>query len=147
MASRTVPSRQRAAAALVRSSGALSTSAMARMESEMPWFRDLSAEERSWVGQIVQAGVRAFVDWYRDGASGEDGAALESFAVAASVFGAAPRALAGTISLHQTVDLVRLSIEVVESDVDRLVDADDVADVRGAVLRYAREIAFATAEV
>ena len=136
-------SRDRAAAALVRSSGALSTSAMARMEGEMPWFRDLSAEERAWVGQIVQSGIRAFVDWYRD----EQADATESFAVAASVFGAAPRALAGTISLHQTVDLVRLSIEVVEHDVDSLVEPDDVADVRASVLRYAREIAFATAEV
>ena len=109
----------------------------------MPWFRDLSAEERSWVGQIVQAGVRAFVDWY-----GDDGAdATQSFAVAGSVFGAAPRALAGTISLQQTVDLVRLSIEVVESDIDTLLDPADVPAVRAAVLRYAREIAFATAEV
>ncbi len=116
---------------------------MARMEGEMPWFRELSAEERSWVAQIVQAGVRAFVDWYDD--EGSD--ATQSFAVAGSVFGAAPRALAGTISLQQTVDLVRLSIEVVESDIDMLLEPDDVPAVRAAVLRYAREIAFATAEV
>lgn len=116
----------------------------------MAWFRELSAEERSWVGQIVQAGIRAFVDWYgaADDAAGErSGDASESFAVAASVFGAAPRALAGTISLQQTVDLVRLSIEVVEHDVDRIVDPADITDVHAAILRYAREIAFATAEV
>ncbi|MCW2815890.1 MAG: transcriptional regulator, CdaR family [Nocardioides sp.] len=128
---------------------------MARMDGEMPWFRELSAEERSWVGQIVQAGIRAFVDWYADasgpdgqaGATGGRGEASASFAVASSVFGAAPRALAGTISLQQTVELVRLSIEVVEHDVDRIVDAADADDVRAAILRYAREIAFATAEV
>ena len=149
---RLTTSRERAATALVRASGSLSTSAMARMEGEMPWFRDLAAEERAWVGQIVQAGIRAFVDWYGAGSGGlqddrPDGSASESFAVAASVFGAAPRALAGTISLQQTVDLVRLSIEVVEHDVDRIVVAEDVPDVRAAILRYAREIAFATAEV
>jgi hypothetical protein len=142
--------RARAAAALVRASGSLSTSAMARMDGEMPWFRELSAEERSWVGQIVQSGIRAFVDWYGAVSATVDeqqGDAAESFAVAASVFGAAPRALAGTISLQQTVDLVRLSIEVVEHDVDRIVEPEDVPDVRAAILRYAREIAFATAEV
>ena len=32
----------------------------------MPWFRELSAEDRSWVGMIVQAGIRGFVDWYRE---------------------------------------------------------------------------------
>ena len=138
----------RAAAALVRASGSLSTSAMARMDSEMAWFRLLSAEERAWVGQILQSGIRAFVDWYGAAHDADErNDASESFAVASSVFGAAPRALAGTISLQQTVDLVRLSIEVVEHDVDQIVEPADVPDVRAAILRYAREIAFATAEV
>lgn len=134
----------RAADALQRSTGALSTAAMARMETEMLWFRELSAEDRSWVGLIVQAGIRGFVDWYRS----EGGRPDESgSAVAASVFGAAPRALAGVINLQQTVDLVRLSIEVVESNIDEIVDPADAPEVHAAVLRYAREVAFATAEV
>lgn len=116
---------------------------MARMESELPWFRDLSAEERSWVGQIVQSGVRAFVEWY----AGDDPSTSGGSAVAATVFGVAPRALAGSISLQQTVDLVRLSIEVVESEIDGVIDPEDRADVHSAVIRYAREVAFATAEV
>ncbi len=133
----------RASATLLRSTGALSTTAMTRMETDMPWFRELSAEDRSWVGLIVQAGVRGFVDWYQY-ESVEPAAAN---ALASSVFGAAPRALAGVITLQQTVDLVRLSIEVVESSIDELLDPEDLADVHGAVLRYAREVAFATAEV
>ena len=94
----------RAADALQRATGALSTAAMARMEPDMPWFRELSAEDRSWVGLIVQAGIRGFVDWYRSEAGRPDDGGS---AVAASVFGAAPRALAGVINLQQTVDLVR----------------------------------------
>ena len=58
------PSRERAATALQRAVGSLSTGAMTRMQSEMGWFRDLAAEERSWVGLIVQAGIKNFVDWY-----------------------------------------------------------------------------------
>jgi hypothetical protein len=137
------PARERAAAALSRSSGALSTAATARMDADMPWFRELKAEDRSWVGLIVQAGIRSFVEWYRAGGSGP----LEGSEVASSVFGAAPRALAGVINLQQTVDLVRLSIEVVEANVDELLDPRDVPEVHAAVLRYAREVAFATAEV
>ena len=64
-----------------------------------------------------------------------------------SVFGVAPRALAGVINLQQTVDLVRLSIEVVEANIEELLDPADAADIGAAVLRYAREVAFATAEV
>ncbi|HEU4810774.1 MAG TPA: helix-turn-helix domain-containing protein [Nocardioides sp.] len=135
--------RSRAVKALQRSTGALSTTAMARMETDMPWFRQLSAEDRSWVGMIVQAGIRGFVDWYRR----EGDQPVGGTALAASVFGAAPRALAGVINLQQTVDLVRLSIEVVESNIDDLLDPADAPEVHAAVLRYAREVAFATAEV
>jgi hypothetical protein len=116
---------------------------MGRMETEMPWFPELSAEDRSWVGLIVQAGIRGFVDWYRH----EGDHPLGGTALAASVFGAAPRALAGVINLQQTVDLVRLSIEVVESNIDTIMDPADAPEVHAAVLRYAREVAFATAEV
>ena len=63
--SRPMPaSRRRAAEALRSSTGALSTAATGRMSSDLPWFDDLSAEDRSWVGLIVQAGIRGFVDWY-----------------------------------------------------------------------------------
>ena len=93
---------------------------------------------------IVQAGIRGFVDWYRD--PGEDEPRAPR-ALASSVFGAAPRALAGVINLQQTVDLVRLSIEIVESNIDEILDPVDAPEVHAAVLRYAREVAFATAEV
>ena len=89
---------------------------------------------------ILQAGVRSFVDWFEEGVDSGP-------AVATSVFGAAPRALAGVITLQQTVDLVKLSIEVVENNVEDIVAADDAADVHRAISRYAREVAFATAEV
>ncbi|GAA5151784.1 fatty acid biosynthesis transcriptional regulator FasR [Nocardioides marinquilinus] len=147
VARRPPSSRERAATALVRASGALSTSATSRMDAELAWFRDLGAQERAWVGQIVQAGIGTFVAWFRGGTEDADADATESFAVASSVFGAAPRALAGTITLQQTVDLVRLSIEVVESEIDALLEPADVEHVRAAVTRYAREVAFATAEV
>ena len=134
--------RARAARALRRAVGALSTAAATRMDAEVGWFRDLSAQERSWVQQILQAGVKGFVDWYP--AQDADPAVAS---LAATVFGAAPRTLTGVITLRQTVDLVRLSIETVEHNVDRVVAPEDLPDVRDAILRFGREIAFGTAEV
>lgn len=147
-------SRRRAAEALRNSSGALSTAATARMATDLPWFDDLSAEDRSWVGLIVQAGIRGFVEWYDVEVEAEEGAA-EGTAVGGAVhhpldvvvFGAAPRELTGVISLQQTVELVRLSIRVVETNIDALLDPEDVRQVHDAVLLYAREVAFATAAV
>jgi sugar diacid utilization regulator len=109
------------------------------MERDMPWFRQLSAEDRSWIGLILQAGINAFVTWYRDP---EPGAPITT-----EVFGAAPRALTGVVSLHQTVEMVRLSIEVVEENIVAAVGEEDAPPVREAIIRYAREVAFATAEV
>ena len=133
----------RAARVLRRATGRLATSATARMESDLPWFRELSAEDRSWVGLIVQAGIQGFVEWY----AGAPATRIDGTVLAATTFGAAPRALTGVITLQQTVDLVRLSIEVVEANVDDLLDPADAPEVHEAISRYAREIAFATAEV
>ena len=135
--------RARAVKALRGASGRLSTAASTQMESDLPWFAELSAEERSWIGLIVQAGIQDFIDWYK-----QDSLAL-SFGQPreASLFGVAPRTLAGTITLHQTVDLLRLSFDVVEQNLDAIIDPEDREDVHDAVLRYGREAAFATAEV
>src|SRR5680860_549388 len=132
-------SRAQIAKRLQKSEGSLTAATLNRMERDMPWFRGLSAEDRSWIGLIVQAGVNAFVAWYRDP---EPHAPLT-----AEVFGAAPRTLTGVVSLHQTVEMVRLSIEVVEENVVDAVGEEDAASVHASIVRYAREVAFATAEV
>ncbi len=123
--------------------GSLSTAAISRIEADRPWFRELSAEHRSWVGMIVGSGVKGFIDWFADGG----GTDLKDDQVVIQVFGAAPRALAGVIDLRQTVDLIKLTIEEVERNVDRLLEPDVADAVHAAVLRYGREVAFATAEV
>ncbi len=117
----------------------LSHAAISRMNAELPWFRSLGAEARSWVGLIASAGISSFVDWFKDPEL--------HHTVTADVFGTAPRELTGVISLHQTVDLVRTTIAVVEEQVDAVVALADRAAVREAVMLYSREIAFAAAEV
>lgn len=135
---------QHAAQTLRSSMGVLSTRATARMADDLPWFSDLSAEHRSWVGLIVQAGLRDFVEWFE---AEENVHAPSRTPLAAAVFGAAPRELTGVITLQQTVELIRRSILVVEESITDLVRGDELGLVHEAVLRYAREVAFATAEV
>ncbi len=120
---------------------------MAGMDEQKAWFRDLSAEDRSWVGMIVQAGIRGFTTWFRDHGDSWDLSTEADSAIAAQVFGAAPRALAGVITLQQTVDLVRLTIDVVEQNLDELLGKELAPVVHEGLLRYGRELAFATAEV
>lgn len=124
---------------LLAATGSLTTTATKVMEEGLPWYRELGAQERSWVAHVAQAGIRAFLDWYDN-----RGQRIE---LTADVFGAAPRELTRVISLEQTVALVRTTIGVVESAVEELAEPEDRPALREAILRYSREIAFSAAEV
>jgi hypothetical protein len=141
------PPRSAASAAIRRSVGTISRAAITRMDQEMEWFRALTAQERSWIGMVVQAGIRAFADWYDEHGTERTLKEDAEHALAADIFGAAPRAFAGVISLEQTVDLSRLTIDVVEDHLPRLLPKEQVAEVHNAILRFGREYAFATAQV
>jgi hypothetical protein len=125
---------------LEASMGALGTAAMASMDRELPWFRAMSAENRSWLGLVAQAGVAAFLDWIKHPERTRP-------TVGGEVFGTAPRELARAVSLQQAVEMVRVIVDVVESQVDQLAAPGGEAELREAVLRYTREIAFGTAQV
>jgi DNA-binding PucR family transcriptional regulator len=127
-------------ARLEASMGALGTAAMLSMDRRLPWFRAMSAENRSWLGLVAQAGVAAFVDWIKHPERTRP-------AVAGEVFGTAPRELARAVTLQQAVEMVRVLVDVVEAQVDELAAPGGEAELREAVLRYTREIAFGTAQV
>jgi PucR C-terminal helix-turn-helix domain/GGDEF-like domain len=127
-------------ARLERAMGSLGTAAVGSMEQRLPWFRTMSAENRSWVGLVAQAGVAAFVDWIKH-------PERERPAVTGEVFGTAPRELTRAVSLQQTVEMVRVVIDVVEARVEELAAPGGEVELREAVLRYTREIAFGAAQV
>lgn len=134
-------SRRHAATArrLEQNLGTLTTAAIQRMDETLPWYRAMPPAERSWVGLVAQAGLAAFLDWFRRPG--------QSLTITADVFGTAPREMARAVSLQQTVELIRVSIAVMEERVDELAAPGEVAALREAVLRYSREIAFAVAQV
>ena len=121
-----------------RASSPLSTSAVRAME-ELPWFAALPAEERSYVGLVLHAGLDAFSLWLREPAQPPP--------VGPELFAAAPRELTRVVTLKQTVQLIRVAVDVVEQAVPRLAGPGDEPALREAVLRYSREIAFAAADV
>ncbi|HYU02560.1 MAG TPA: helix-turn-helix domain-containing protein, partial [Jatrophihabitantaceae bacterium] len=110
-----------------------------RMDDELPWFRELPADQRSWVTLVAQAGIASFVEWLR---SPDDVLRLTG-----EVFAAAPRAMARTVTLQQTVELVRTTITLAEEQLPSLAAPGDEDAVREELLRFSREIAFASARV
>ena len=126
-------------ARIERAMGALGTAAIAAMDERLPWFRKMSAENRSWLGLVAQAGIAAFADWIRH--------PERTRPAATEVFGTAPRELARAVSLQHAVEMVRVIIDVVEDQVDTLAAPGAEAELHQAVLIYAREIAFSAAQV
>jgi DNA-binding PucR family transcriptional regulator len=122
-----------------RATGALGTAAITAMEKRLPWFRNLSAENRSWLGLVAQAGIAAFLDWIRH--------PQRNRPAVTEVFGTAPRELAQAVSLQHAVEMVRVIIDAVEAQVNELAAPGNEAELREAVLTYAREIAFSAALV
>lgn len=131
------PAERSAIVTELRASAAeMTTAALARIADEHPWFAELDAEHRSWITLVARSGIDGFLEWFASGGQGSP----------VAVFDAAPRALARRISLNQTVDLVRTTIDTVEHRIAGLPQSQQ-APLRIGILRYSREIAFAAAQI
>src|SRR5690625_4304423 len=82
----------------------LTSAALRRLEDDVPWYGELAAEDRSWIGMVAQSGIAAFIAWYE-----EPTAATYN---AADTFRAAPPELTRSISLQHTLQLVSIVLEV-----------------------------------
>lgn len=114
--------------------GELSTRTITRLDETLPWYGDMPPSRRSAVGLVAQTGISSFIQWYEDPSS--------TPWIASDVFGAAPRELLRSISLQETLQLIRVVVSVVEERV-----APRSAALQEAVLHYSRDVAFAAADV
>jgi hypothetical protein len=119
---------------LRRISGDLATATIKRLEESLPWYADMPPARRSAVGLVAQAGIASFIQWYDDPGS--------TPWIAADIFAAAPRELLRSVSLTQTLQLIRVTVAVTEERV-----AGRAEDLRESILLFSREVAFASADV
>jgi hypothetical protein len=125
---------------LEKAMGTFGTAALASMEEQLPWFRRMPPDQRSWMGLVAQAGIAAFVEWFKSAESTRP-------AIAGEVFGTAPRDLMRSIKLQHTIDMIRVIIDVVETRLDELAVPGGETQLREAILRYTRDVAFGAAQV
>ncbi|MDR2293597.1 MAG: helix-turn-helix domain-containing protein [Microbacterium sp.] len=115
-------------------SGDLATVTTKRLEERLPWYAEMPPARRSSVGLVAQAGITSFIQWYEDPTS--------TPWIAADIFAAAPRELLRSVSLQQTLQLIRVTVEVTEERV-----AGRGGHVHEAILEYSRDLAFTAADV
>lgn len=109
-----------------------------RVSAVHPWYRTLPETSRRQIEAVSRMGVTMFVDSVED---------PENSTKPSQIFSVAPAALTGTISLEQTLALVRTVVSVVEEEFPEVVPAQDRDSVRILVLRFGRDIGFAAAQV
>ncbi len=114
--------------------GELATQTIARLEETLPWYGEMPPGRRSAVGLVAQTGISSFIHWYEDPTA--------TPWIASDVFSAAPRELLRSISLQETLQLIRVVVSVVEERV-----ASRSEELREAILHYSRDVAFAAADV
>lgn len=114
--------------------GELATQTITRLEETLPWYGDMPPGRRSAVGLVAQAGISSFIQWYEDPSA--------TPWIASDVFSSAPRELLRSISLSETLQLIRVVVSVVEERVAPRSEA-----LREAVFHYSRDVAFAAADV
>ena len=114
--------------------GELSTRTITRLDDTLPWYGNMPPSRRSAVGLVAQTGISSFIQWYEDPSS--------TPWIASDVFSAAPRELLRSISLQETLQLIRVVVSVVE---DRVAPRSE--SLREAILHYSRDVAFAAADV
>ncbi|HCS62417.1 MAG TPA: PucR family transcriptional regulator [Microbacterium sp.] len=119
---------------LRRISGDLATATIQRLDDTLPWYADMPPARRSAVGLVAQAGITSFIQWFDDPTS--------TPWIAADIFAAAPRELLRSISLTQTLQLIRVTVEITE---ERIAGKGEM--LREAILLYSRDVAFAAADV
>ena len=115
-------------------SGEMATKTLATLDETLPWYRDMPPSRRSAVGMVAQTGISSFISWFENPQS--------TPWIASDVFGVAPRELLRSVSLQQTLQLIKVTVEVVEQHL-----RGGPEELREAILLYSREIAFAAADV
>ena len=119
--------------------GQVSTVAVQRLATSLPWFAQLRPDERSELGLLAQRGIASFVRWYEN--------PQEPVWVLTEIFRQAPTELTRSITLQNALQVLRIVVDVVEEKVPELAQHNDESALREAVLRFSREVAFAAADV
>lgn len=127
-----------AVAALRRAQDTIIEHCIDRISSAHSWYRTLPEAPRRQIEKVARLGVTMFVDTVEN----------PTTAVAPSqIFSVAPAALTGTITLEQTLALVRSVLDVVVEEAPQAVPEDMRDRVTILVLTFGRDVGFAAAEV
>lgn len=110
--------------------GTLSAIAIERAQRTLPWLREMPTRRLALMDRVTQAGIRSFQAYFRDPESADP----------TDMFAVAPRELVRSVTLQQTLQLMRVTSSVVEEGLTTHAE-------REASVIFSRQLAFAAAEL
>lgn len=113
------------------------TSIVKQLEESEPWFKNTNPDHRAWLTLITQRGINAFADWLEE--------TPNQFSTASFFENEAPRDLALAINFEQIVSVTQKIFTFVENELLKILDKKEKTAVQVQLLRFSRDIAFATA--
>jgi hypothetical protein len=105
---------------------------------KISWYKELDADTRSWIGMVVDGGIARLCDSLAD--------PTDSASPGRS-FDAVPFDAARAVTLAQTVELIRTTLDVGINSVPKLAEPQERAWLTSEFERFGRELAFGTATV
>lgn len=122
------------------STSTLTTAVNMHLETNLPWYRELTTDDRASLRLIAQRGIQGLANWLENPQA-------RSLPLVNELLGSAPTDLMRTISLQRALQLIRTIVDIVEHRLPGQMPVTDQQRMLEAVLRYSREVAFAIADV
>lgn len=123
------------------------------MNSQLAWYRDLSAPDKEQLDIVAETAIANFVVWLdrtrTDPTNGTGHAARNAreHPPTDQIFFVAPLEFTKSITLNQTVELIRFIVDAMERNVSRFAEPGHEHETADAILYYSREVAFSAASV
>ncbi|MDO5492059.1 MAG: helix-turn-helix domain-containing protein [Nesterenkonia sp.] len=120
--------------------GTLTTAVNRHLEAALPWYMQLTTDERASLRLIAQRGIQGLLNWLENPES-------RHMPLVNDLLGSAPTDLMRSISLQRALQLIRSIVEEVERSLPGMLAEPDRRPMLEAILRYSREVAFGVADV
>lgn len=111
--------------------------AMSRLEAESDWLGEVSPKDRSLLQDIMQQGVVSFCQWILRPVPRAE---------MLNIFSTTPARLANTVTLRQSLAIIKVGVETVENSLSDLSLPGSPTDIAHEAVRYSRDVGFALAE-
>ncbi|WP_403021354.1 PucR family transcriptional regulator [Salinibacterium sp. GXW1014] len=121
---------RRAPSGVTLDAAGLSARAIEVAKHSLPWLREMPPRRLMLMDRVTQAGIRSFQAYFRDPDSADP----------TDMFAVAPRELVRSVTLQQTLQLMRVTSSLIEETLA-------TTEEREASVIFSRQLAFAAAEL